>query len=240
MLRAVPALILGFCLAVPALAQAPAPDRSRTIAVTGHGEASAEPDIATVRVGVETQAEEPGAAVDENSARTTRVIEAIRASGVAPEDIQTANFSVYPVYDQRNPEGQPEAPAIAGFRVSNEVVATVREVASIGQVMASVVDAGANSINSLTFGVDDDTALRDEARRNAVENARHLAGLYAEAAGVALGDVLSISDSIEGPRPVDQPMMRMEMAQSAAVPIERGENTLTATVDMTWEIAPAD
>ncbi|HUF57149.1 MAG TPA: SIMPL domain-containing protein, partial [Thermohalobaculum sp.] len=172
--------------------------------------------------------------------RTTRVIEEIRAAGVEPSDIQTANFSVYPVYEQGGPERIGEGPAIAGFRVSNEVVARVRDIDSIGQVMASVVDAGANRINSLSFGIEDDTGLRDEARRDAVENARHLAELYAGAAGVSLGDVLSISDAVQGPRPVDAPMMRMEMAQSDAVPIERGENTVTATVDMTWEIAPAE
>ena len=237
---ALPAVIVTLALALPALAQEPASEPPRTISVTGQGEASAEPDIATVRVGVETQAEAPGAAVDENSARTTRVIEEIRAAGVAPEDIQTVNFSVYPVYEQGGPERMDEGPAIAGFRVSNEVVATVRDIDGIGQVMASVVDAGANRINSLSFGIDDDTAVRDKARRAAVGNARHLAELYAEAAGVSLGDVLSISDSIQGPFPVDAPMMRMEMAQSGAVPIERGENTVTAVVDMTWEIAPAE
>lgn len=237
---ALSALALALILAQPALAQAPAPETPRTINVTGYGEASAEPDIATVSVGVETQAEQPGAAVDENSTRTTRVIEEIKAAGIATEDIQTVNFSVYPVYEQGNPEQMNEAPSIVGFRVANEVVATVREVETIGQVMARVVDAGANSINSLVFGIDDDTALRDEARRAAVENGRHVAELYAEAAGVALGDLLSISDNLHGPRPVDAPMMRMEMAQSEAVPIERGENTVTATVDMTWEIAPGE
>ena len=242
MLRCLPALTLAFCLAAPALAQtqAPSADAPRTISVTGHGEASAEPDMATVRVGVETQAEAPGAAVEENSARVTRVIEEIRAAGVAPEDIQTANFSVYPVYDHNRPEQTGEGPPILGFRVANEVVAQVREVERVGEVLASVVEAGANRINSLSFGIDDDTTLRDQARRAAVENARHLAELYAEAAGVTLGAVLTISDRPTGPIPVDQGMMRMEMAQADAVPIQRGENTVTATVDVTWEIEGAE
>ena len=242
MLRSALAALVAFALAAPAMAQAPDPadpaDR-RTLSVTGHGDASAEPDMATIRIGVENQAETPTAALEQNSAEIERVIGEIEAAGIAPKDIQTANFAVRPIYAHVEPE-QTEEPRVVAFRVSNEVIARVREIDRLGEVLASVVEAGANQINHLAFGIEDESSLRADARRAAMEDARQVAELYAEAAGVGLGPILSIDERQQGPVPVEHPMMALEAADRGSVPIRRGETTLSATVDVVWEIDPAE
>ena len=239
MLRTALTALVALALAVPAAAQDRAPGDPRTLSVTGHGEASAEPDMATIRIGVENQAESPTAALEQNNAEVEQVIAAIEAAGVAPKDIQTANFAVRPVYSHVRPE-ETEQPRVVAFRVSNEVVARIREIDGFGEVLASVVEAGANQINHLVFGIEDESALRAEARRKAMQDARQVAELYAEAAGVSLGPVLSIDERQQGPMPVESRMMALESADAGAVPIRRGETTLSATVDVAWEIQPSE
>lgn len=235
------ALLLPLILAAPALAEEAAPPEPAMLSVTGQGDASAAPDMAIIRLGVQSEGETPSAALDQNTAAVEKVIAEIVAAGVPDKDIQTANFSVNPIYDHRRMEQEGGQPVIIGFMVSNEVVATLRDLDGMGAVLSAVVDAGANQINGLSFGIDDDAALRDEARREAMADARRIGELYAEAAGVRLERILGITEGFSISPPIPMPMMRMEAmdAASAPVPIQRGETSVSAQVSVTWEIAPA-
>ena len=236
------AALLALALAAPAAAQDAPTTEPATLRITAEGTASAEPDMATIRIGVETQAPTPTEALQQNTAAVEQVTDRILAAGVPEKDIQTANFSVFPVYDHRRMEQEGTPPLIVGFRVSNEVVANIRDLDGIGQVLANVVEAGANQINSLSFGLEDDAPVRDKARREAVAEAKRLADLYAEAAGVQLERILSIEESFAmPPQPMGGRVMRMEAMDAAApVPIQRGEASVTAHVTVVWEIAPAE
>ena len=220
---------------VLAFAPAQADERPATISLTGQGQVSATPDIATLYVGVDSREDTAAAALAANSEQAARVIETLKGAGVASKDIQTANFSVSPIYDNRKSQstGRPE---IDGYQVSNQVIARVRDLDGLGGLLDQLVGAGANRIGGISFGVEDDAEARDKARALAVEDARHKAGIYAAAAGVQLGPILSISEGGARVGPQDFGVaMRAESAMAA--PVERGQATISAQVSIVWRIA---
>ncbi|QIE54578.1 SIMPL domain-containing protein [Pikeienuella piscinae] len=202
------------------------------LTVRGEGYASAAPDQATVRIGVETRAAQAAEALSANSEAAGALIAAAIERGVERADIQTSGLSLRPLYDNRsNRDG--EAPTLTGFAVSNEVVLRLTDVAGVGETLGVLVGAGANRLNGISFGLADDQRLMDMARRAAVADAQRKALLYAEAAGVNLGELVSIDEEGGGVTP--RPMMRA-MAESAVPPVEAGETTVSASVRMAWMI----
>jgi uncharacterized protein YggE len=162
------------------------------ITVVGRGEACGQPDVAYVHVGVDTFAETVTGATTENEETMQAVMAALTEKGIAGEDIQTSNYSVWAeqVYGDRGPEG------IAGYRVSNQVRVKVRGVDNMSEVLAAVINAGANNIYGVNFTVDDQAALEAEAREDAIANARERAESLAELSGVSLGDIDTITEVI--------------------------------------------
>jgi hypothetical protein len=166
-----------------------------------------------------------------------KVIAELKKAGNEARDLQTSNFSVQPQYyhPPRDRNGPIEPPRIVGYQVSNTLRVRVRDLARLGAILDVTVSQGANQLNGIAFSIDDPEALLAKARKAAMEDAVARATTYAEAAGVALGRVLSINEN-SGPRPV--PMvarMRAEDA-AAAVPIEAGEQSIQAQVQVTWEL----
>jgi uncharacterized protein YggE len=230
-------LALAAALALPASLSAPAQEiQPPTLGVTGTGEVSVAPDMATLSIGVETRGDSAAAAVAANNEAAQAVIATIKENGVADEDIQTANFSVSPVYDETSYQ-RPGGPRIIGYQATNQVMARMRDLDRLPALLDATVGSGANRIDGLAFGLADDTATADEARRLAVEDARRKAEVYAGAAGVRLGAIRSIGEGGGGPIPYYDRATRAEAA--ASVPIERGQTTVTASVHVVWEIAPA-
>lgn len=232
-------LAITAALGLAAPAPAPAQDESSlgTISVTGTGSVSVAPDMATLRIGVVTEAESAAAAVAANSEAAKKVIATLKAKGIAPKDIQTANFSVSPVYRHDETQRQ-EGPTIVGYRAANEVVARVRNLDSLGEILDAAVSGGANRIDGLEFGLSDPADAEDNARAAAVRDAKHRAQVYAEAAGIGLGEILEISEAGGGiPVPKFAAPMR---AEAMAVPIEAGETTVTDSVRMVWELLPPE
>jgi uncharacterized protein len=166
-------------------------------------------------------------------------MDTLKRQGVAEADIQTANFSVYPVYeDAARIEPRPEGPRVVGYRVTNQVVARIRDLDDLGALLDATVSQGANRIDSLEFGLEDDAAAADEARRLAVQDARRKAEIYAEAAGVGLDRIRSIQESGGGPVPMRDMAFRAESA-AMAVPVAPGETTVIVSVHIVWEIGAA-
>ncbi|SLN33756.1 26 kDa periplasmic immunogenic protein precursor [Pseudoruegeria aquimaris] len=223
-------MTLPFLLPLPALAQ----EAPRQITVTAEGQVTAAPDMATVTLGVITEGETGAQALAANSERMTRVLAALEADGIAPADMQTSGLSVSPRWRQATAAGQRE---ITGFVASNMVTVRVRELGALGGVLDGVMKQGGNSFRGVQFGLADGSALMDEARRAAVAEARARAALYAEAAGVDLGDLLSLSEA--GSYRPQPRMMEAAMARDS-VPIAEGELTLSATVTLVYEIKDAE
>jgi uncharacterized protein YggE len=215
---------------LPALAH-DEPDK-RTISLSATGAVKTTPDKVDISTGVTSEAKTAREALDQNTAAMTKVIAALKEEGIDPKDIQTTNFSVNPVYDQKA-DGRP--PVVIGYRVTNQVRITLHDTKKLGAILDKMVTLGANQIDSIEFGVDEPEALKDEARKLAVKNVSENAKLYAEAAGVGLGPILSISEeeSSYQPRFAAAPAA-MEMAKD--VPIEAGTATVEMRVRVTWEI----
>lgn len=199
------------------------------ITVTGEGTATAVPDMAEITLGVVAQNATAAAAMAEASAVTQAIFDTLPRFGIAPSDVQTSDLSLAPLYDQRM---SGEAPRVTGYQAANRVTVRVRALDRLGPVLDAVLDSGANRMDGLRFSVSDPAPLLDRARRRAVEDARRRAETYAQAAGLTLGPVLSITEggATFGPEPM------FEMARSSAVPIAAGETELRASVTMRFAL----
>lgn len=232
-------LLLILAAAIASLAGSPGPalaDDRRSITVTGEGSAFAVPDMAMLSAGVVSEGATAGEALAANSKTTGSVIERFRAGGIDGKDIQTAGFSLQPVYVYPKPEdGNAVPPRITGYSVSNTVSVRVRDIARIGAVMDMVVAAGANTLGSIDFIVSHQSEILDRARQDAVSDARRKAGLYAAAAGARLGSVLTLSEQSAIPGE-PRPMYRMQAAEAAPVPVAAGQTELKVGVTVTFGI----
>lgn len=206
----------------------------RTLSIVGHGEIKAAPDMASISIGVLSQAATAKEALAANTQAMTSVLASLMASGIAEKDIQTSNFSVQPRYEYSQ---SGEAPKVIGYDVSNSVTVQVRKLDNLGPVLDTVIQQGSNQVSGIQFSLAEPEAKLDEARKRAVADAQRKARLYAETAGFALGNVIALSEtsSFQPPVPIYAKTMRAEAAD-AAVPIAQGEQTISADVNITWEI----
>ena len=202
----------------------------RSVTVTASGSVTAVPDTARITSGVATEAPVARDALAKNSEAMKKIIAGLKAGGIDEKDIQTASFHIEPRYTRAR-EG--EASVIDGYRATNQVQVVVRNLDKLGEVLDRLVGLGANEMAGLSFDVSQAEKLKDDARKDAVANAQRRAKLYADAAGVELGEVLKIDESGDSsPRPI----FAGRALKSEAVPIERGTETLEAAVSVTWAL----
>jgi hypothetical protein len=227
-------IVIGVCsLSLPLSAQDREPP-VRTIALIGTGEVRAKPDIAVITLGVTTRAATAREALTRNNGAMTEILDHMQQAGIPPKDVQTSNFTVNPAYVYDNQNQQP--PKIVGYDVSNQVTVIMRKLEAMGEVLDQVVSKGSNQIHGISFSIDDPKPLEDQARRLAVADARRKAQLYAESAGISLGEIVSIFEHVQAPPiPLYGKAQRMEAADSA-VPVAEGEHVVTAQVNISWEI----
>ena len=207
-----------------------------TISLSGTGHISAVADMAVVTSGVVSEARTASDALTANSRAMNSVIEAIRSSGIASKDIQTSGFSVSPRYASRtNRSDNLEAPQIVGYRVNNGLTIRVRDLGILGILLDGMVTNGANSIGGISFVVSRADEKLDAARTMAITDARRKAALYAAAAGASLGRIRTISET-NGYQPAPRAMAMKAMGEAAQVPVEIGEETLSVSVNVVWEL----
>jgi uncharacterized protein YggE len=227
-------LVLGVLLSAcgPMTVNAEAQPPLRTISVTGLGEVSLSPDIAFIYLGVHTEDASASEAVAANNTQTQEVIEALQNFGIDAKDIRTTNFSIWPSQNY-GPDG---LPLDTRYVVDNTVYVTVRDLTMLGELLDVVIGAGVNTVNSITFDVADKQESLKEARAAAIQDAQERARELADAAGVELGQVQSISFYDSVPYPIFDGKGGGGGAMEAAVPIQPGQLTLTVTVSMAYEI----
>lgn len=203
-----------------------------SIVVSGTGRVAVEPDVADLRLGVTISRDTVVDARAEAARSMTAILGAIRAAGVADRDIRTSFLSVQPRYDYRDGK----APRLVGYDLSNVVEVTIRDLGTIGGAIDGALQAGATSLDGLTFRVDDPTGPERAARIAAVAAARARADVLAEAASVAITGVTSI---VEGGAPPIGPVFkaeRMMMASDAGTPVEAGTTEIAVTVTVAFRI----
>ena len=204
-----------------------------TISVSGTGRVLVKPDVADISLGVHV---ERGKAKESEIAAAElmgKIVDALKAAGVADADIQTANLSLQPTYDYSSSKQ-----FITGYATDNVVSITVRDLSKVGETVDAAVDAGATQVNGISFRVDDQAKVEAQAREAAMKDAKSKADALASAAGVNITGVASISE-VSSPIPTPYPyaVSAGAPAQDRAVtPVEPGKVTLDVTVTVTYLI----
>lgn len=223
--------VLNALLAVILVAGVAVAEEDRVITVTGIGSVETVPDMAMLRLGVTHQAKQAADAMAATTEGVAAVLGRLEEAGIEARDMQTDQLSLQPVWSDYNSNDR----RITGFVASNMLMVRVRDLDTLGRVLDLVITDGANSFNGLSFGLQEPKPAQDAARAAAVADAIDRAQQLAEAAGVTLGPIQSISEQGGAPRPQ---MMEMATARMAAdVPIAQGEVSVAAQVNIVFAIA---
>jgi uncharacterized protein YggE len=226
----VPIAVAAALLNAPTWAQSAPPP---AISVIGEASVSVAPDQARIDGGVTSDAKTAREAAEANNAAMGKVLLALKGAGIEEKDIQTSRLSLQPQYAPNRTGPSP----VTGYRASNRVTIRVRDVTKVASVIDVLVGAGANDIGGINFTVSQPSKHMDDAREKAVADARRKAEIFARAAGVTLGEPISISE--EGsPTPLFRGKMAAPMA--AGAPVAQGEETLSVTVSVSWAIKPKE
>lgn len=217
-------------------APAPAADtmfRATTLSLSAYGEVRRRPDMATISLGVQTEAPTAAEAMRLNAARMTQVIASLKKGGIADRDIQTSGLSLSPqyVYQENLP------PRLTGYQASNQVTLVVRDLANLGQAVDAAVGAGASNVGGVAFGLQDSGAAEDAARLDAVKALQAKADLYARATGYRVARLVTLSEGGGYSPPPPMPMMAMaRMDKAESTPVEAGELKVRIDISATFEL----
>ena len=206
------------------------------ITVSGEGKATATPDVAILSLGISTLRPTVAEARDEAATVMQSLIDSVKGNGVAEKDIQSTQLSIYPEYDY----SIVSTPKIIGYRVTNTVTVKVRDINKTSDVLDSAVAAGGDltQVQGISFTIDDPTELKDQAREDAVNDAKARAQRLADTAGVKLGDPIAIVESsVTPPTPLTYAARGdLAGAEAAKTPIETGELDINLTVQVVFAI----
>lgn len=235
--RTIMSVAAASCAAVIALGITGCSDSNSTpgeVTVVGNGEVRGTPDVLTANVGIEVTASTVESAVSQMNERANTMIDALGAAGVPKEDIQTQQLSIQPEYSSPGPEGG--ASVISGYRASNTVKITVRDLAKASDVLDKAVQAGGDNarLDGVSFSIDDDADLLNQARERAFNDAKARAEQYADLSGTSLGSVVTISETRSGSQP--EPNVLRSESQAADYAVEPGQQTVGFQVTVKWEL----
>ncbi len=207
------------------------------ISVNGRGQVTGAPDTLTMTFGVDVRRDTVDEAVNVAAERADALIEALKDSGVAEEDIQTANYSIWPEYDWTDNRQE-----LIGYRVTNSVIAKVRDLESAGETIDAATAAGGNevTVHGVSFSIEDNDALIEAARQAAWDDAFSKAEQLASLSGVDLGSATSISEDFSTPStPIPYAEFADELAATDGAfrtPIEAGEQSVVVNVSVQFRI----
>ena len=217
-------------LLLPSLAAAQI--QAPSISVTGEASISVPPDIVEIDAGVTTEAKTARDAVEANNTQMGKVLLALKSASVAERDYQTSRLSLTPLMSTRTPTSQ--NPQIVGYTARNRVSIRLRDVTKVASVIDTLISAGVNDMGGIAFSVSNASKLLDDARAEAVADAKRKAAIYAKAANVTLGNAISISEDGGAPAPVFR--SKFSVGAPASVPVAQGEETLRVGVSVSYEI----
>ncbi|CAJ1579131.1 SIMPL domain-containing protein [[Mycobacterium] wendilense] len=202
----------------------------RQVTVVGSGQVDGTPDTLVTNVAVSFVAPQATAALNQTNERQRAVVDALLGAGVDREDIATSQVNLQPRYE-------PDGTTVVAYQATNAIDVTLRDVSAASRALALITSIGgdATRINSVAFSIEDDSQLVTDARARAFEDARRRAEQYAELSGLQLGDVISISEAgEESSPPTPTPMPR---AMATDVPLSPGEQTVSFSVTVVWELS---
>lgn len=206
--------------------------------VTGTGTVYAKADIANLQVGLRTGTKStPALATSESTKKMNDVIAALKDLGVEEKDIKTTGYSLNPVYNYTNQRGQ----ELVGYEVTQNLTLKIRDLAKIGDIIAKTTEKGANQIGGISFTIDDEFALKNQARELAIEKAKEKAELIARQSGMKLGEVKSVYESQEqAPIAYAYSNAKLDMgageARISSPEIQSGQNEVKVEVTLVYEV----
>ncbi len=215
------------------------------LSVVGHGKVAAMPDVVDINIGVVSQGPTAKEALRSNSEAMEGLHKVLKERGVASKDVETTQIQVSPVYSHPDPRrpmpvGEEFVPKVTGYRVTNAVEVTVRDIAKLGDMLDAVVGAGANQVTGIAFRIEKSEQLLDQARKLAMADAKRKAELLAGEAGVVLGparQICEVGSSPSRPMFLGAAAPQMMMARSAP-PVAAGEQELAVSIQVSYAIMP--
>lgn len=206
------------------------------LTISGEGTVAVAPDMAIIALGVVHRAKAAPDAMSVVTQAAGQMLARLEGFGVEARDVQTSQLDMHPIWRRYQDSDNAK---IEGFEASTQLTLRVRDLDQLGAIMAAVLEDGANRWSGLTFGLQNPRPVQDEARRRAVADAQDKAALYAQAAGVTLGRILSFNEAGQARPMPNMRMAAMEM-DSAAVPVAAGESNYRAAVTIVYELLPLD
>jgi len=206
--------------------------------VVGSGTVYAKADIANIEVGLNTGTKKTAAeATVESTNKMNAITTELTKLGVADKDMQTSNYTLSPVYNYTNTKGQ----ELTGYEVTQTLTLKIRDLTKIGDIITKTTEQGANQVGNISFTIDDEFALKNQARELAISKAKEKATLIAAQSGMKLGAVKSV---IENADPVVSPIMytnaKLDMtagsAQTVTPNIQTGQNEIKVDVTLVYEV----
>lgn len=204
---------------------------ANTVTSSGTGTIQAAPDEATMSFGVTKSSANPKSLLADTNKAAQEIVAALKKAGVAEEDIQTQNVSLYPQTNYENGK-----PVVTGYEASINVTVNVRDLATLGDVIAAGSEAGANTISGPTFDIAEDSPFTAQAIDKAVADARRNAEAMAKAADKSVGEVVSISDSTVTPVQPFASERSTAGAAKDAIAINPGQLDVTSSVVVVFEL----
>ncbi len=201
--------------------------------VTGKGEVMVKPDTAFITLAVETTALTASEAAQQNANKMQSVLKAVKSIIGKEDKVTTARYDLSPRYEYNKTTKKSE---LTGYTASNSINVETKRINKLGQIIDKSISAGANRVGSVNFGASAQESFRKEALAKAVKDARNTADIVSAAAGVKIVRILNISPSYHYPIPQRRDFAVTSMERAAPTPIEAGELSITANVNMVFEI----
>lgn len=236
-LIALVALIVG-AIVIVALFTANKSKQEDRFSVSGSGTVYAKADIANISVGLKTETKNTAVdATKESTNKMNRIIDEIKKLGIEEKDIKTSNYALNPVYNWTEGKGQ----ELIGYEVSQNLDLKVRDSSKIGDVIAKTTQEGANQIGNIAFTIDDEYALKNQAREMAIEKAKEKAKMIAKQSGMKLGQIKDVSENSDSPAYPMYSNAKMDLASGAkeslpATEIKTGQNEIKVEVTLVYEV----
>ncbi|MDO8676090.1 MAG: SIMPL domain-containing protein [Candidatus Azambacteria bacterium] len=212
-----------------------ATDAYKTVSFTGEGKIKAAPDTARVDIGLVTEGKDSITVQNENSEKMNAVIKFLKEKEkIAEADIKTSNYSLSPKYDYIKGKS-----VLSGYVLNQTVIATIRDLNKIGEVLDGAVTSGANQINSVSLFLDKPEELKNKARYEAVKQAQEKAAAVSKIAGFRLGRVIGFNEGFSGEPPVFYKSLEMSVGGGGGAPapqIEPGTQDISVNITLTYLI----
>ena len=227
-------------IVIVALVMANKTNEQDRFSVLGSGTVYAKADIANIQVGLKTETKKTAAeATTDSTNKMNDIVAQLKKLGIEDKDIQTSDYNLNPVYNYTNSKGQ----ELVGYEVTQNVNLKIRDLNKIGDVIAQTTAKGANQIGNISFTIDDEYALKNQARELAIQKAQEKAGLIAKQSGMKLGKVKSVIENSDPNPPVvyNYTNAKMDLAASgagviASPSIQSGQNEIKVDVTLVYEV----